>query len=96
MRTVVVTRHPSYVELLRERGLVDDTCIVVGHATPEVVRNKRVVTSGLPLHLAAEAAELVTVPLFLPPELRGVELTLEQVREHAQPTAAFQVTRLSV
>ena len=90
--TVVVTRHPSYVQYLESVGLIKSGCEVVGHATADTVAGKHVVTSGLPLHLAALAAKLTTVPLFLPAELRGKELSLEEVAAHAQPPASYVVS----
>ena len=91
MNTVVVTRHPSYVQHLVNIGLIEPGVEVVAHATAETVEGKHVVTSGLPLHLAALAAKLTTVPLFIPPELRGKELSLEEVAAHAQSPATYVV-----
>ena len=91
MDIVVVTRHPSYVTHLVNIGLIESGCEVVAHATAETVAGKHVITSGLPLHLAALAEKLTTVPLFLPPELRGKELSLEEVAAHAQPPASYVV-----
>lgn len=92
MKTIVVTRHPSYVEHLVNIGLIEPGCEVVGHATAETVGGKHVITSGLPLHLAARAAKLTTVPLFLPAELRGKELSLEEVEQFAQPPSSYVVS----
>jgi len=91
MDIVVVTRHPSYVQYLVDIGLIESGVEVVAHANPETVSGKHVITSGLPLHLAALAAKLTTVGLFLPPELRGKELTLEEVAAHAQSPASYVV-----
>ena len=92
MNTVVVTRHESYVQYLVNIGLIESGVEVVAHATAETVTGKHVITSGLPLHLAALAAKLTTVPLHVPPELRGKELTLEQVEQYAKPPASYVVT----
>ena len=89
---IVVTRHPSYTRHLVNIGLIEEGVEVVGHATPETVTGKHVITSGLPLHLAALAEKLTTVGLFLPAELRGQELTLEQVAQYAQPPASYVVS----
>ena len=48
----------------------------------------------LPLHLAAEAIEVWEVPLTVPAELRGVELTLQQVRQYAAPVRRYRVHAL--
>lgn len=93
VRPVVVTRHPALVEYLTELGVVPAGTEVVTHATAEQVRGRHVF-GVLPLHLAAEAASVTEVPLHVPAELRGVELTLEQVRQFAGPLAEYKVSRV--
>ena len=90
---VVVTRHPALVAYLTELGVVHTDAEVVTHATPEQVRG-RVVFGVLPLHLAVEAASVTEVPLYIPAELRGVELTLAQVRQFAGPLTTYKVSRV--
>ena len=92
METIIVTRHPALVEYLFEQGIAPAGTRVLAHVSPDDVRGKRVV-GLLPLHLAAEAASVVEVPLDLPAELRGVELTIEQVRALARPAVEYHVTR---
>lgn len=90
---VVVTRHPALVEYLTELGVVPADTEVVTHATAEQVRGRHVF-GVLPLHLAAEAASVTEVTLRVPAELRGVELTLEQVRQFAGPLVEYKVSRV--
>lgn len=90
---VVVTRHPALVEYLTELGVVPAGTEVVAHATAEQVRGRHVF-GVLPLHLAAEAASVTEVTLHVPAELRGVELTLEQVRQFAGPLVEYKVSRV--
>lgn len=92
-RPVVVTRHPALVEYLTEQGVVPAGTEVVAHATVEQVRGRHVF-GVLPLHLAAEAASVTEVTLRVPAELRGVELTLEQVRQFAGPLVEYKVSRV--
>ena len=89
---VVVTRHPALVEYLNELGVVPAGTEVVAHATAEQVRGRHVF-GVLPLHLAAEARRVTEVPLHVPAELRGVELTLAQVRQFAGPLTSYVVFR---
>jgi CRISPR-associated protein Csx16 len=89
---LVVTRHPGLVTVLLEDGVVPEGTEVVAHATPEQVRGKHVY-GVLPLHLAAEAASVTEVTLDLPAELRGQELSAEQVRQYRTGTTTYQVTR---
>lgn len=90
---VVVTRHAALVEYLTELGVVPAGTEVVTHATVEQVRGRHVF-GVLPLHLAAEAASVTEVTLHVPAELRGVELTLEQVRQFAGPLVEYKVSRV--
>lgn len=92
-RPVVVTRHPALVEYLTELGVVPAGTEVVTHATAEQVRGRHVF-GVLPLHLAAETASVTEVTLRVPAELRGVELTLEQVRQFAGPLVEYKVSRV--
>jgi len=89
---ICVTRHPALVEYLREIGLLCETdpCPIIAHASPDDVRGK-VVCGVLPLHLAAEAEMVVEIPLEIPAELRGQELSLEQVRSFAKPARTYRV-----
>ena len=45
----------------------------------------------LPLNLAAVCTSVTTIPMNLPAELRGVELSLEQVEQHAGTPQKFVV-----
>lgn len=92
MTALVVTRHPGLVTYLREMGLIDATAEVVSHADADMVRD-RIVYGVLPLHLAAEARSVVHIPLAIPPELRGRELTLPEVRQLAGEPEVYRVTR---
>lgn len=93
METVVVTRHPALVEYLKEIGLITGDEPVISHATADQIRGKRVI-GVLPMHLAAEAAEIVEVPLTVPPELRGQELDIEQVRQFAGEPRVYRVSMI--
>ena len=91
--TVVVTRHHGLVEYLLERGLAPTDAPVIAHASPEEVEGRRII-GVLPLSLAAMAYEVVEVPLALPPELRGVELSLAQVRQYAGQPRTYRVATI--
>jgi putative CRISPR-associated protein (TIGR02620 family) len=91
METIVVTRHPGMVTYLHAHGVIPEDCRVLTHATAEDVRGKRVV-GVLPLHLAAEAAEVVEVPMDIPEHLRGSELSTMQVEIYARPEVTYRVT----
>ena len=87
---LVVTRHPALVAYLVEEGVVPAETKVLSHVTMDDVAGQDVV-GVLPLHLAWACASVTEVPLDLPPELRGVELTLEQVRRFAGEPRTYKV-----
>lgn len=90
---VVVTRHPGLVEYLRELGLATEATEVISHASPEAVRGKRV-CGVLPHSLSCLCESFTEVPLALPAELRGAELTLEQVRQYASAPVTYIVAKI--
>ncbi len=91
---LVVTRHPGLVEYLREIGLADSDTEVVAHATPENVSGKHV-CGVLPHSLSCLTASFTEVPLQLPAELRGKELTLGEVRQYAGAPVTYRVRTYS-
>lgn len=88
---IVVTRHPALVAYLTEIGMVPPGTTPIPHvADPAQIRGRNVI-GVLPLHLAALAASVTEIPLNAPLELRGSELSLQQVREFAGPPRTFVV-----
>ena len=87
---IVITRHKALVEYLKELNLIDETTEVLSHATEDLVKGKTVI-GVLPIHLAALTSSYINIPINTPPELRGEELTLEQVREFAQDPVEYIV-----
>lgn len=66
---------------------------VIAHATRDDVRGQDVI-GVLPMSLASYAKTVTEIPMNIPPELRGKELTLSQVREFAGPPETFVVQTL--
>ena len=87
---VIVTRHAGLVEYLEEAGIIPAGTPVIGQASVEDVKGKHVI-GVLPNHLAVHAASLTEIPLNLPIELRGKELTIEQVREFAGEPVTYVI-----
>ena len=73
--TVIVTRHAGLVEWLKRRGIEGE---VVSHAGEDTVRDRHVY-GVLPYRLAALAGRFTEVSLVVPPELRGKELTADDI-----------------
>ena len=95
MKKLVVTRHPALLELLLERGLIKKGDYeLITHATPEDIKGKDVI-GVLPMALAALTNTITEVPLMVPQELRGQELSLDQVRKFAGTPVTYKVLSLS-
>ena len=92
INAVIVTRHLALVEHLRLIGIATDTSCVIPHATREDVEGKDVV-GVLPLSLACYANSITEIPLSLPLELRGKELSIEDVQRFAGVPVTYRVTR---
>jgi hypothetical protein len=88
---LAITRHPAMVEHLRSVGLIGAYTSVVEHATPEEVRGEWVV-GVLPLALAALAEQVTEVPLHIPEEWTGRELTLAELQSTAGTPVTYRVT----
>tara|TARA_R110002020_G_scaffold320466_1_gene536380 strand:- start:5875 stop:6393 length:519 start_codon:yes stop_codon:yes gene_type:complete len=86
---ILITRHLSFTEYLREIGFSWGQ--EKEHASPGECEGKTVLTSGMPLHLAMKCKHLVTVPLDIPPNLRGLELGLDQIKLFAGSPQWFKV-----
>jgi putative CRISPR-associated protein (TIGR02620 family) len=90
---VVVTRHPALVDFLRELGLVEEDVEIIPHASPNDVQGKDVI-GVLPLHLATLAKSVTEVQLDLPPDARGRELSLEELRKYYRGVRTYIVTEV--
>ena len=96
MNTVVVSRHKTFIEHLRNIGLIDDNTKIITHVEDiEDIRGKHVI-GMLPLHLAAVTERITFVPLNLSLEQRerenktGKELPLSEIEAAAgEPSIYF-------
>ena len=82
---------PKLLEYLKEKGIPQDTP-VISHATVEDVAGKYVI-GILPLSLACHAGYVTEVQMNVPAELRGQELTYEQVVEYAGEMITYKVEK---
>jgi len=93
METLIVTRHAGAVEWLRRRGIVGE---VAAQVSAEQVRG-RIVVGILPLHLAAEAQEVLSLDMpCLTSEQRGKDLTPEEMDAAGATLTRYVVNRVSV
>lgn len=90
LRELIVTRHQGLVNYLVSEGHVSSDAEVVSHADVATVAGRHV-WGVLPHSLSVWAESFTEVPLNLPLELRGVELTEEQVRQYAGRPVTYRV-----
>lgn len=92
---LIITRHSALREYLAELGHTADA-VLEHESSPEALDGKHV-CGVLPMHLAARCASVTVVPLDFGRDanLRGVELTLEQVRAMALPIETYVVLSAS-
>lgn len=93
MTTLVITRHPGLVQYLLVEGLVSGDCEIRTHASESDVKGKDV-WGVLPHNLSCLCNTFTEIPLNIPAELRGAELSEEQVRQFAGKPVTYKVTRL--
>ena len=91
---LVVTRHPALLEYLQEIGVANETTEIVSHVTsPEVVAGK-FVCGVLPHNLSCYCKKFMEIPLTIPAEARGKELTLEEVRQYAGSPQTYVINKI--
>lgn len=96
--TLVVTRHKSFLEYLREKGITNNNVEVKAHVTIEDVKDRHVI-GVLPPHLALHARYVTAIPLDLTLEQRererntGEDLTLSEIRAAAGPAFSYVVEK---
>jgi CRISPR-associated protein Csx16 len=95
MTTYFVTRHPGARDWAAEEGLAVER--VLAHLDPSLIVPGDQVIGSLPVNLAAEVCarggRYLHLSLDLPPELRGRELSAEQMRACGARVEDYQVSR---
>ena len=93
---IVVTRHKGMVEYLVYMGYVPSDCQVVSHVTDTAILEGKKVWGVLPHSLSSLCGLFCEVPLNLPAELRGKELSVEEMTRYAGPAKAYKVIAMPV
>lgn len=96
---VIVTRHPALVQYLKYDCNLDFApgweCVT--HVAPEQeieLLSGKVVAGVLPLHLAALCEAVIVPTIIVPPELRGMELTLTDLRNLGVTLETYKVSKV--
>lgn len=92
-KALVVTRHPGLVEHLRNSGLIGADAEVLEHAEAKDVEYRHVI-GVLPHNLSCLTLSFTEVPLNLPAEMRGKELSAEEVKKYADAPVTYVVARV--
>lgn len=94
MTTYFVSRHPGAQEWARQEGMAVD--VVVEHLDSAIIKPGDSVIGSLPVNLAAEVcargASYLHLALELPFELRGQELTAEDMRRCGARIEEFHIS----
>lgn len=88
---VLVTRHEALIEYFEELGIKFDR--VISHATEEEIRGNDVY-GVLPLRLASLANTVTTIDMNLPAEMRGKELSLEDIKKYLVDISTYKVEKI--
>lgn len=95
MTTYFVSRHPGALAWAAEEGIQVDQLIT--HLDTEIIQPGDQVIGSLPVNLAAEVCQrggrYLNLSLALTPELRGHELTVEQMRACGARLEEYQIER---
>lgn len=98
MTTLFVTRHPGAVEWARRRGIEAEMIAHLDDQTIARLRSGDVVMGVLPVAVAAEVcargARFVHLELHVPPELRGRELSADDLERLGARLVEYEVRRV--
>ena len=90
MKIVIVTRHQGLVDWLKDRGM---DYPVIAHANPESIRDA-IVIGILPPRLACHATAIIDIGLNITQEMRGRELTKEDMDSMELSVKAYSTTEV--
>ena len=91
----VVTRHKALVSYLIDKNIIKEgEYKLIEHADYKDVEGQNVI-GVLPLQLASYAKSVTEIPLKLTPEMRGKELTFEEVEKVAEEPVQYIVREVN-
>lgn len=88
---LVVSRHQGLIDFLKEKGFINNETKIIDHISdPEEIRGK-VVLGNLPFHLSSLTKLIITPILEVPVEMRGKDLSKEEVEKVFKGFGIFEV-----
>ena len=92
---VIVTRHPALIELLKEMKNFDvSDAKVLTHIEDSSIIEGKIVCGVLPHSLSCLCDKFIEIPLKIPSDLRGKELSLDQMRQYGSNPVIYRVKLL--
>ena len=88
---ILVTRHQALIEYFKEANIEFDK--VISHATEEDVYGNDVY-GVLPLRLTSLANTVTTIDIDVPAEMRGKELSLEDIKKYGVNISTYKVEKI--
>lgn len=88
--TIIITRHQATIEWLAQQGITGQ---VYAHADAELVKGKDVI-GILPLNLACLANSITTIDMQIPSEMRGKELTVDDMKKFGAKLTKYIVKKV--
>jgi len=89
---VIVSRHAGAIEWLRRHGVTGE---VVSHVDTDTDLEGKILIGNAPLWIAAQADEIWTIEMpELPAELRGKDISAEQMEELGAKLGRYYVQKL--
>lgn len=95
MTTYFVSRHQGAKDWAKQQGIDIDQ--MVEHIDPDTIKQGDLVIGTLPIHLAAAVQEnggrYLHLTLNLPPELRGKELSAEDMKQAGAKLIEYKIRK---
>ena len=89
---IVVTRHRALLSYLSSINMTTKDTVVISHASPADITGKDV-AGVLPHSLSCLTNSFTEIPLNIPFEMRGKELSLEDIRKYAGDAVTYKIKR---
>ena len=90
MEKIVVTRYAALVKYMENIGLIAPDTEHIVHAKAHHVEGKHVL-GVVPYWLAAHAGRFTEIPMRVPTDRKGCELTLEEVEFYALEPKTYEI-----
>ncbi len=93
---IIVTKQKALVDYIYEIGLVkqEQPVTILDYVSDYKVIQGHDVIGVLPNFISCHARSITEIPIVLPRELRGKELTIEQIRQYARKPRRYIISQV--